>query len=344
MKIRVVLCCALLLLGLTAGTRPSSGPGSVIGVDQRSLDVAAGSQGLVAVTLASAKTSTVPVSLTVKSAPKGIVVTVPAGPVGPDEPAIVKIAPSSTTPPGLHKVVISGTQAGRSSQTTIAVSVTATRSFSMSLSPDTRIVASGSPAVYTLQIKRGRVTGPINLVLSGLPAHATGTVTPSTTLGSKATVHLDTTNVAAGTYVVTVIGSAGSTSATATAQAYLVVAPPPAPNFQISGALDRTLFLGTIGRIDLAVTNPLGRVLKVQNLTVAVTGTSNAACAASNFAVTQYPGPYPLKIPAHTTKKLSQFGVATSALPSVKLLDLPVNQDACKNVSLTLKYTGGAGN
>jgi hypothetical protein len=45
-------------------------------------------------------------------------------------------------------------------------------------------------------------------------------------------------------------------------------------------------------------------------------------------------------VPANSTATLGGLGGAASAMPRVKMLDLPVNQDACKSAQLALSYAG----
>jgi hypothetical protein len=63
----------------------------------------------------------------------------------------------------------------------------------------------------------------------------------------------------------------------------------------------------------------------------------------SNFAVTQYSGPYPLTVPAGVTRTLGALGIPSRQQPQLRMIDMPaVNQDACKGVSVSLSYSGSA--
>lgn len=99
------------------------------------------------------------------------------------------------------------------------------------------------------------------------------------------------------------------------------------------------------GPFNLAVTNPGNRPLRITELRIEVTGTSRSGCAAKNFSVKQYAGPYPLTVAAHARGvRLTSLGAPTGALPSVAMLDGARNQDACKGVTVNLAYTGSATN
>jgi hypothetical protein len=111
-------------------------------------------------------------------------------------------------------------------------------------------------------------------------------------------------------------------------------------NFGLAGSADRLLAPGVSGFIDVAITNPNNQPLNVTNLSVAVTGTSKPACTTSNFSVTQFSGTYPITVPANSTRTLSQLGITQSQRPKVTMINLPVNQDVCKNTGVALSFTG----
>jgi hypothetical protein len=47
-------------------------------------------------------------------------------------------------------------------------------------------------------------------------------------------------------------------------------------------------------------------------------------------------------VPAGQIRTLTQLGVANPDKPQVEMLDQPWNQDACKNATITLDYSGTA--
>ena len=112
--------------------------------------------------------------------------------------------------------------------------------------------------------------------------------------------------------------------------------------FSISGDLAGKLAPGSPPLpLNLVLRNTNNQAIAISVLTVAVTGSSaGAACDATNFRTTQYTGRYPLTIGANQTASLTQLGVATTALPQVGMVDRPVNQDRCRNVTVSLAYTG----
>jgi len=112
--------------------------------------------------------------------------------------------------------------------------------------------------------------------------------------------------------------------------------------FVISGDLAGKLAPGSPSLpLNLTLRNTNNQAIAISALTVAVTGSSaGKPCDATNFSVTQYSGKYPLTIGANQTASLTQLGVAATALPRVGMIDKPVNQDACRNVTVSLAYTG----
>lgn len=112
--------------------------------------------------------------------------------------------------------------------------------------------------------------------------------------------------------------------------------------FVISGDLAGKLAPGSPSLpLNLTLRNTNNQAIAVSVLTIAVSGTSaGAACDATNFSVAQYAGKYPLTIGANQTASLTQLGVAATALPRVGMIDKPVNQNACRNVTVSLTYTG----
>jgi hypothetical protein len=92
--------------------------------------------------------------------------------------------------------------------------------------------------------------------------------------------------------------------------------------------------------LNLVFTNSHPAPITVQSVTVSVTGTSAGGCGAANFSVSQQLLATPT-VPARTTVSLQQLGVSQSDWPQLRMLDAG-NQDACRNASVNLAYTGTA--
>jgi hypothetical protein len=112
--------------------------------------------------------------------------------------------------------------------------------------------------------------------------------------------------------------------------------------FQIAGDLGPPLYPGRSEPLELRLTNPNDFAIRVMKLTVSIRpATTQAGCSAANYAVEQYRGPYPLVLRPGTSS-LGQLAADRSLWPRVAMLNLPVNQDACKGATITLDFRGKA--
>jgi hypothetical protein len=114
-------------------------------------------------------------------------------------------------------------------------------------------------------------------------------------------------------------------------------------SFAIGGDLVGLLYPGAPARpVAVKLTNPSGDPIYVTSLQMTVTGSTSSGCdPATNLAVTQAPvsqDAYVL-VPADGSVTLPAQGVAA---PSIRLLNLPVNQNACRNATFSLSYGGSA--
>jgi len=121
----------------------------------------------------------------------------------------------------------------------------------------------------------------------------------------------------------------------------------PAP-FTVNGSIVGDLSPGSEREVNLSFTNPNDASISVTAVTIVIDETTtkggqpNPACSGSvNLVVTQgFNGP--VVVPAGTTATLSELGVSQSLWPRIQMPDLNTNQDACKDTSFALSYTGTA--
>jgi hypothetical protein len=188
-------------------------------------------------------------------------------------------------------------------------------------------------------------------VSGGLPAGGRASYSPDPTTGSSSTLQVSTTSSTPdGTSTIYLVASgkdAGGTTRFAYASVELVVSTT-VRAFTISGDLSGALAPGVSLPLDLQLTNPNNKPVSVGNLSVSIqevrrTATAVARglpCSGSDYAVTQYAGPYPLTVPTQSTRSLSQLGVPPAQRPQVSMVNRPVNQDGCKGATVTLSYSG----
>ncbi len=113
-------------------------------------------------------------------------------------------------------------------------------------------------------------------------------------------------------------------------------------NFSISVGVIGSLYPGAVPvPIPLTLSNPNGVPIVVTRLTVVVTSSPAGCSSSTNVRLTQssLSSMNPVLIEANSSLRLPAKGVAA---PMIQLLDLPVNQDACKNAAFPLTVTGSA--
>lgn len=256
----------------------------------------------------------------------GVATVVRAAPGGNSGPGGATLAAARPARPG------PGTGPGPA-----AVSLTVTGS------PATLQLRPGDSASVQVTLQRTSVTGAVQLSVSGLPSRTQASFSPNPLPGngSTSTLTVQTSNrTPQGRSTLTLRATSGSLTATTTVS--LLVERPGAP-FTLSGPRGGATGLapGIDLPVNLLIDNPNGTALKVTSLTVSLLSTSAPGCVASeNYRVTQFSGSYPVTVPAGSRRTLRQLGFPQSAWPRLSMLNLPVNQDACKGATLRLSYSG----
>jgi hypothetical protein len=114
-------------------------------------------------------------------------------------------------------------------------------------------------------------------------------------------------------------------------------------DFSITGNANALLYPGAPARpIALTLSNSNSVAIYVTSLQVTVTASTSPGCSPpTNLALTQssVSSAAPVRIPAGGSVTLPAQGVTA---PTIRLLNLPVNQDACKNARFSLGYSGSA--
>ena len=113
--------------------------------------------------------------------------------------------------------------------------------------------------------------------------------------------------------------------------------------FSISGSVSALLYPGAPAQpIALKLSNPNSVAIYVTALQVAVASSTSTGCnPATNLALAQSNASTaaPVRVPAGGSVTLPAQGVSA---PTIRLLNLPVNQDACKNARFSLTYSGSS--
>ena len=92
--------------------------------------------------------------------------------------------------------------------------------------------------------------------------------------------------------------------------------------------------------VPILITNPNSAPIEVTSLTIAIAG-DPPDCSAENFALTpsSVSATAPLAVPANSSVSLP---TATTSAPTVRMLNLSVNQDACRGAGVPLVFSGEA--
>jgi hypothetical protein len=257
--------------------------------------------------------------------------------------AILTLAARRRLDPGSERVTVEARSRGR----------TRTRSARLALVPSRRRILTiearprhlsvlpGETAAYRVEID-GRVRTPVRLKVRGLPAGVRALWSPPGELSARrdeAALRLRAArNVKTGLHRV-VISAPGRRTRR---DAVVVVAVRESHDFSIAGDLGPPLYPGRSEPLELVLVNPNDFTIDVTALRVGIQpATSNEGCTGDNYAVAQYGGPYPLRLPPGSTR-LGELVGDRSAWPQVRMLNLHRNQDACKNARVTLDYGGDA--
>ncbi|MDX6587473.1 MAG: hypothetical protein QOI31_1946 [Solirubrobacterales bacterium] len=225
------------------------------------------------------------------------------------------------------------------------------RALAIRVKPRSRSVSQGGVAQFRIRIRR---TSPVTQsgrrptvklrILRGLPPGATATFMRKRTRNRISTLTVDTGSAAIGIHRMRI--RARSNGKHATALARLTIAPVQSADFQISADSTTPLAPGVSVPVDLTLTNPQTREIAITSLDARVSNVTapgaspGLPCTVDDFAVIPFSGAYGFEVAAAGTTSLSKLDFPSSEWPQLKMLDRPVNQDGCKDASLTLAYGG----
>ncbi len=360
-RIVLALSGVLALLGLTAVAQAAVGKATfTVTGSPNSLTVQQGKGGTYQVSVNSVNGFVGDVSLALSGLPTGATATTAKVSLsaGSTQVAPLTVTVSRSTPLGKSTLTLSGTS-GRTVVTNSAALVVEKVPGSISIvpSPTTYTATPGGSAVYSLTISKSGGANDTSTELSatGLPTgFAAAQFSPNPALGTSATMTITVpASATAGSYSITIKGTAGlAKEYSGTATVTLVVdANQPGKPFSIAlGSSVSGLAPGVRPQaLPLVLSNPNNQTIDVTNLTVAASRPAGSACGSDNYAVAQYSGTYPVRLPGGAsnvplTELLQADGTKVHAakLPTLTMLNLDRNQDACKGQTVTLTFTGTA--
>jgi hypothetical protein len=116
--------------------------------------------------------------------------------------------------------------------------------------------------------------------------------------------------------------------------------------FRISGKVPGMLVPGRVVPMNLRLTNTMYVDLRVRRLAVTVTEVHKdglpSTCRPADFSTRPAQLDRALPLHADTAGTLKALGLPRWRWPRIGMLNLPVNQDDCKNVTLALTFQGAA--
>ena len=358
-RLGLALIAVLSVLGLSTAVYAAVAKDFTMALSSSSASVQQGTSATTTVTAASVNGYVGTVALSASGLPSGATATLQPSSVALTSTATsgrstLTVQTAKTTPAGTYRVQVNGASGSlkRSVTFTLTVNYALNGSFALSAAPSAGSVTPGGTAATVVTLSRtSPFTGAVAMSTYGsLPAGVTTTFTPTTIESGSTTSTLQITTTSATPPGTIALYLVGTYTDAATAQKYyqyaqtsLTVTTGGKP-FAIATAAGTDLAglsPGVSKPMNLLLTNPNPQVLDVTNLTVIVSSTSNAGCDPSNFEVTQF-ARYPLTMASNQSASLVQMGVAAADLPRLKMLNLPRNQDACKNATLKLAYSGTA--
>jgi uncharacterized membrane protein len=163
------------------------------------------------VTVSSAGGFTAVVSMSVSGLPAGATATLSPSSVQGSGLVSLAITTAANTPAGTYTFTITGTS-GPLVHTTTATLIVTAPDFSVTASPASQTILIGQSASYTVTLSAlNGYAGTVNFSVSGVPAGATATLTPSSiTTSGTATLSVSTTSTTpAGTYPIVITGTDG---------------------------------------------------------------------------------------------------------------------------------------
>lgn len=113
--------------------------------------------------------------------------------------------------------------------------------------------------------------------------------------------------------------------------------------FPVSGRVEQRFFPGATRSLNLVIGNPYNFPIRVTAVAITVDATTGQpGCdGPTNLSVTQGLA-VPVDVPRNSTHSLLELGVDADDWPRLTMPNLPVNQDACKNATFSLAFTGQA--
>ncbi len=204
--------------GADAGTAPQ--PDFSLSASPSSQTISVGSSTSYTASVSPLNSFTGSVALTMSGLPSGATASFnPSSISGGTGSSTLSITTNSTVATGNYTLTITGTSGSTSHTATVMLSIKAQANFNLSATPASRSVTVGSSTSYTVSVGAlNGFSGTVALSVSGAPAGATATLSPTSvsTSGSSTLSVTTSSSTPTGPYTLTITGTSGSTSHTTT--------------------------------------------------------------------------------------------------------------------------------
>ena len=310
---------------------PGGAPNFTLSASPPSLTVNRGASGSSTITITRSGGFTSSVALSATGLPGGVTATFsPASTTGGS--SALTLAASSTAATGAVNVTINGSGGGLSRSTTLSLTVNAPPppDFTLSASPSNLTVNRGASGASTITITpTGGFTSSVALSASGLPGGVTATFNPTSTTGGSSALTLAASSTAAtGMTSVTINGSGGGLTRSATL--ILTVNAPPPTDFTLSASpASLTVNRGASGASTITITRTGGFTSSVA---LSATGLPGGVTATFN--------------PPSTTGASSTLTLAASSAATTGTVNVTVSGTGgglTRSTALSLTVNGDTG-
>jgi hypothetical protein len=281
------------------------------------------------------------VALKVSGLPTGV--TAAFSPASTASASTLTFTAASSAALATSTVTVTGTSGSLSITTTISLTVAQAPNYTISATPATLTVAPGGTGVSTIAATPlNGFNGNVNLSLSGMPAGVTPSFTPANAAWSITLNLAVGSSVAAGTYTITITGTSGSLSNTATIKLTVsgtpsfTLAAAPASVTVVQGATGTSTITvtpagGFSGTVSLAASGlPAGVTASFSGSTLTLRPSASAATGASTITITGTSG----SLSSKTTISLT-----VTAAPGFTLAASPASVTAVQGAAGTSTIT-----
>ena len=336
----------------------SAPPSFTLTATPSTLSILQGAGGTSTIAVVGANGFTGSVTLAASGLPSGVTASFATNPTTGS--SVLTLTASGTATVGTATVTVTGTSGSLTATKTIALTVSAPPSFTLTATPSTLSILQGAGGTSTIAVVGANgFTGSVTLAASGLPSGVTASFATNPTTGSSVLTLTASGTATVGTATVTVTGTSGSLTATTTValtvSQVVSVTPPSATLAQgqtqqfsatVSGTSNQAVnwTISSSGTDTISATGLYTAPVSITALqTVTVTATSQANSTNGTATVTLTPI-WPVGGPAGTVVTITGIGFGSAeGASSVTVGGLPAVTLSWSNTQIQAQIPTGTG-